>query len=160
VAYQISSDLRDRVVDLGVMQIKIDARGHLVEIADLRGNSPKIAENVYPSSYGGPAWLPGSRALIYAKREAARFNPLEVVNLEKWLYEQGYERAIFNTASSIHRDVDCLPNDPIVVFAGESGAEFRIYASLIVGEDVRLGARKAQADDYDLFKGALDDAVR
>ena len=160
VAYQISSDLRDRVVDLGVMQLKVDARGHLVEIADLRGVTPKIAENVFPSSYGGPAWLPGSRALIYAKREAARFNPLEVVNLEKWLYEQGYERATFNTASSIHRDVDCLPNDPIVVFAGESGAEFRIYASFIVGEDVRLGSRKAQADDYDLFKGVLDDAVR
>src|SRR5690606_11783536 len=35
VAYQISNDLNDRVVDIGVMQLKIDPQGHLVEVADL-----------------------------------------------------------------------------------------------------------------------------
>ena len=160
VAYQISNDLNDRVVDLGVMQLKIDVQDHLVEVANLHGNSSKISENVYPSSKGGVAWLPGSRALIYPKRESARFNPLEVVNLEKWLYDPSYERATINTFSSIHRDVDCLPNDPIVVFAGESGANFQIFASVLLGDDVRLGARKVNPDDYDLFRGVADDASR
>ncbi len=152
VAYQISNDLKDRVVDIGVLQLKIDPQGHLVEMADLQGKTPKIAENVYPSSYSGPTWLPGSRALIYAKREAARMNPLEVVNLEKWLYEPNYVRATIVTTSSIHRDVYCLPNHPIVVFAGQEGVDFQIFASLLIGTDLRLGAQKVDASKYELFK--------
>jgi Tol biopolymer transport system component len=152
VAYQISNDLNDRVVDIGVMQLKIDPAGHLVEVADLHGKTPKIAENVYPSSYCGPTWLPGSRALVYAKREATRLNPLEVVNLEKWLYDQNYQRATITTQSNIHRDVDCLPNHPIIVFAGQSGLEFQIFASVLIGADLRLGAEKADLAKYDLFK--------
>lgn len=160
IAYQISNDLNDRVVDLGVMQLKIDLQDHLVEVAALYGLSSKIAENVYPNAYGGAAWLPGSRALVYAKREATMFNPLEVVNLEKWLYDPSYKRTTITTFSKIHRDVDCLPNDPIVVFAGESGADYQIFASLLLGPDLRLGARKVSSEDYDLFKGAVDDASR
>ena len=152
VAYQISNDLKDRVVDIGVMQLKIDSQGHLVEVADLHGSTPKIAENVFPSSYDGPAWLPGSRALIYAKRESSRFNPLEIVNLEKWLYDPDYERATLATSSSIHRDVACLPNDPLILFAGELGAEFQIFAAVLPGDDVRLGFRQVDPLDYDLFK--------
>jgi Tol biopolymer transport system component len=152
VAYQISNDLNDRVVDIGVMQLKIDPQGHLVEVADLHGKTPKIAENVYPSSYTGPTWLPGSRALVYAKREASRLNPLEVVNLEKWLYDPGYNRITINTNSSIHRDVDCLPNHPIIVFAGQAGVDFQIFASVLLGGDVRLGTQKADLAKYDLFK--------
>ena len=152
VAYQISNDLNDRVVDIGVMQLKIDPAGHLVEVADLHGKTPKIAENVYPSSYTGPTWLPGSRALVYAKRESSRLNPLEVVNLEKWLYDQTYTRATITTSSSIHRDVDCLPNHPIIVFAGQSGLEFQIFASVLLGPDLRLGAEKVDLAKYDLFK--------
>lgn len=152
VAYQISNDLNDRVVDIGVMQLKIDPAGHLVEVADLHGKTPKIAENVYPSSYCGPTWLPGSRALVYAKREATRLNPLEVVNLEKWLYDQNYQRATITTQSNIHRDVDCLPNHPIIVFAGQSGLDFQIFASVLIGADLRLGAEKVDLAKYDLFK--------
>jgi Tol biopolymer transport system component len=152
VAYQISNDLNDRVVDIGVMQLKIDPQGHLVEVADLHGKTPKIAENVYPSSYTGPTWLPGSRAIVYAKRESNRLNPLEVVNLEKWLYDQNYTRATITTQSSIHRDVDCLPNHPIIVFAGQSGLEFQIFASVLIGSDLRLGAEKVDLAKYDLFK--------
>ena len=160
LAYQISNDLNDRVVDLGVMQLKIDSAAHLVEVADLQGNGPKIAENVYPNSYGGPAWVPGSRALIYPKRESVRFNPLEVVNLQKWLYDSTYLRSTVSTSSSIHRDVDCLPNDPVVVFAGESDADYKIFASVLIGDDVRLNGRKTSAEDYDLFRGAVPDATR
>ncbi len=156
LAYQISGDQDERTVDIGVMQIKMDSLGHLVEVADLRGADPKIAENIYPGSYGGPAWLAGSRALIYPKRESNRFNPLEAVNLERWLYGSGDERTSLNTVSSIHRDVDCLPRDPIVVFAGESGQNFQIFASFVAGEDVPLGARDASPDDYDLFRGVPD----
>lgn len=152
VAYQISNDLNDRVVDIGVMQLKIGPSGHLVEVADLHGKTPKIAENVYPSSYTGPTWLPGSRAIVYAKRESSRLNPLEVVNLEKWLYDQNYTRATITTHSSIHRDVDCLPNHPIIVFAGQSGLEFQIFASVLLGPDLRIGAQKVDASRYDLFK--------
>ena len=152
VAYQISNDLNDRVVDIGVMQLKIDPQEHLVELADLHGNSPKIAENVYPSSYTGPTWLPGSRALVYAKREATRLNPLEVVNLEKWLYDQNYTRATITTQSNIHRDVDCLPDHPIIVFAGQTGLDFQIFASVLIGSDLRLGAKKVDLNDYDIFK--------
>jgi len=152
VAYQISNDLNDRVVDIGVMQLKIDPAGHLVEVADLHGKTPKIAENVYPSSYGGPTWLPGSRALVYAKRESNRLNPLEVVNLEKWLYDQNYQRATISTNSSIHRDVDCLPNLPIIVYAGEQGLDYQIFASVLIGPDLRLGAQKVDLAKYDLFK--------
>jgi dipeptidyl aminopeptidase/acylaminoacyl peptidase len=149
---KISNDLNDRVVDIGVMQLKIDPQGHLVEVADLHGKTPKIAENVYPSSYTGPTWLPGSRAIVYAKRESNRLNPLEVVNLEKWLYDQNYTRATITTQSSIHRDVDCLPNHPIIVFAGQSGLEFQIFASVLIGSDLRLGAEKVDLAKYDLFK--------
>jgi Tol biopolymer transport system component len=152
VAYQISNDLNDRVVDIGVMQLKVDPQGHLVEVADLHGKTPKIAENVYPSSYGGPTWLPGSRALVYAKRESNRLNPLEVVNLEKWLYDQTYVRATLTTQSAIHRDVNCLPNHPIIVFAGESGVEFQIFASALIGADLRVGAQKVELSKYDLFR--------
>ncbi len=152
VAYQISNDMNDRVVDIGVMQLKIDPQGHLVEVADLHGKTPKIAENVYPSAYSGPVWLPGSRALVYAKRESARLNPLEIVNLEKWLYDPDYHRTTITTNSSIHRDVDCLPNEPIIVFAGESGVNYQIYASVLIGSDVRLGAQKLDLSKYDLFK--------
>lgn len=152
VAYQISNDLNDRVVDIGVMQLKIDPQGHLVEVADLHGKTPKIAENVYPSSYSGPTWLPGSRALVYAKRESNRLNPLEVVNLEKWLYDQTYTRATLSTQSAIHRDVDCLPNHPIIVFAGESGVDFQIFASALIGSDLRVGAQKVDPGKYDLFR--------
>ncbi len=152
VAYQISNDLNDRVVDIGVMQLKIDPQGHLVEVADLHGKTLKIAENVYPSSYGGPTWLPGSRALVYAKRESNRLNPLEVVNLEKWLYDQSYQRATISTHSSIHRDVDCLPNLPIIVYAGEQGLDYQIFASALIGPDLRLGAQKVDLGKYDLFK--------
>ncbi len=152
VAYQISNDLNDRVVDIGVMQLKIDPQGHLVEVADLHGKTPKIAENVYPSSYAGPTWLPGSRALVYAKRESNRLNPLEVVNLEKWLYDQAYTRATLSTQSAIHRDVDCLPNHPIIVFAGESGVDFQIFASALIGADLRVGAQKVDPGKYDLFR--------
>ena len=140
------------MVDIGVMQLKIDPAGHLVEVADLHGKTPKIAENVYPSSYGGPTWLPGSRALVYAKRESNRLNPLEVVNLEKWLYDQTYVRATINTNSSIHRDVDCLPNLPIIVYAGEQGLEYQIFASALIGPDLRLGAQKVDLAKHDLFK--------
>ncbi|MDB5047634.1 MAG: family peptidase [Fibrobacteres bacterium] len=152
VAYQISNDLNDRVVDIGVMQLKVDPQGHLVEVADLHGKTPKIAENVYPSSYTGPTWLPGSRAIVYAKRESSRLNPLEVVNLEKWLYDQNYTRATITTQSNIHRDVDCLPNHPIIVFAGQSGLDFQIFASVLIGTDLRLGAEKVDLAKYDLFK--------
>ncbi len=152
VAYQISNDLKDRVVDIGVMQLKIGPQGHLVEVADLYGNTPKIAENVFPSSYSGPTWLPGSRALVYAKREAARMNPLEVVNLEKWLYDQSYTRATITTESSIHRDVDALPNHPIILFAGQQGVEFQIFASVLIGADVRVGAKKVNYEQYDIFR--------
>lgn len=152
VAYQISNDLNDRVVDIGVMQLKVDPQGHLVEVADLHGKTPKIAENVYPSSYTGPTWLPGSRAIVYAKRESSRLNPLEVVNLEKWLYDQNYTRATITTQSNIHRDVDCLPNYPIIVFAGQSGLDFQIFASVLIGSDLRLGAEKVDLAKYDLFK--------
>jgi Tol biopolymer transport system component len=152
VAYQISNDLNDRVVDIGVMQLKIDPQGHLVEVADLHGKTPKIAENVFPSSYTGPTWLPGSRALVYAKREGTRLNPLEVVNLEKWLYEPNYQRVTINTNSSIHRDVDCLPNHPIIVFSGQSGVDFQIFASVLLGADVRVGTQKVDPAKYDLFK--------
>jgi hypothetical protein len=140
------------VVDIGVMQLKVDPQGHLVEVADLHGKTPKIAENVYPSSYGGPTWLPGSRALVYAKRESNRLNPLEVVNLEKWLYDQTYVRATLTTQSAIHRDVNCLPNHPIIVFAGESGVEFQIFASALIGADLRVGAQKVELSKYDLFR--------
>lgn len=157
VAYQISNDINDRAVDLGVMQIKIGFENHVVEVASLHGNSFKISQNVYPSSNCGAAWLPGSRGLIYAKRESSRFNPLEVVNLEKWLYDPSYERVTINTLSNIHRDVATLPNDPIVVFAGESGASYQIFASLLLSDDVHLGARKVTADTYDLFRGVADD---
>lgn len=156
LAYQISDDLDARTVDIGVMQLKMDSLGHLVEVADLQGSPLRIAENIYPSSYGGPAWLAGSRALIYPKRESSRFNPLEAVNLEKWLYGAGDERVSLNTVSSIHRDVDCLPNDPIVVYAGESGENFQIFASIVAGEDVPLGGRSVNPDDYDLFRGVPD----
>jgi Tol biopolymer transport system component len=156
LAYQISNDLDDRTVDIGVMQIKMDSLGHLVEVADLQGSDSKIAENIYPSSYGGPAWLAGSRALIYPKRESNRFNPLEAVNLERWLYGSGDERISLNTASNIHRDVDCLPNDPIVIYAGESGKDFQIFASILGGEDVPMGGRSVNPDDYDLFRGVPD----
>jgi len=152
VAYQISNDLNDRVVDIGVMQLKVDPQGHLVEVADLHGKTPKIAENVYPSSYSGPTWLPGSRAIVYAKRESNRLNPLEVVNLEKWLYDQNYVRATITTESNIHRDVDCLPNTPIIVFAGQSGLDFQIFASALIGSDLRLGSEKLDVTKYDLFK--------
>lgn len=152
VAYQISNDLKDRVVDIGVMQLKIDPQGHLVEVADLYGSTPKIAENVFPSSYSGPTWLPGSRALVYAKREAVRMNPLEVVNLEKWLYDQNYKRATITTESSIHRDVVALPNHPIILFAGQQGVEFQIFASVLIGADVRVGAQKINYEQYDIFK--------
>ena len=152
VAYQISNDLNDRVVDIGVMQLKVDPQGHLVEVADLHGKTPKIAENVYPSSYTGPTWLPGSRALVYAKRESSRLNPLEVVNLEKWLYDQNYTRATITTSSNIHRDVDCLKDHPIIVFAGQSGLDFQIFASVLIGQDLRLGAQKVDLAKYDLFK--------
>jgi len=155
LAYQISDDGDDRTVGVGVMQIKMDSLGHLVEVTDLQGVGAKIAENIYPSSYGGPVWLAGSRALLYAKRESDRFNPLEAVNLEKWLYGLGDERTTLNTASSIHRDMDCLPNDPVMVFAAESGQSFQIFASLLSGEDVP-GAREADPDDYDLFRGVPD----
>ena len=151
VAYQISNDLKDRVVDIGVMQLKIDPQGNLVEVADLHGKTPKIAENVFPSSYGGPTWLPGSRALVYAKREAHRMNPLEVVNLERWLYEPNYKRVTVTTSSSIHRDVDCLPNHPIIVFAGQEAVDYQIFASVLIGDDVRLGGKKVDPKDYVLF---------
>jgi dipeptidyl aminopeptidase/acylaminoacyl peptidase len=156
LAYQISDDLSDRTVDIGVMQIKMDSLGHLVEVADLHGEGSKIAQNVYPSSYEGPAWLEGSRALLYPKRESNRFNPLEAVNLEKWLYGSGDERTFLNTTSSIHRDVDCLPHDPIVVFAAESGESFQIFASLLGGEDIPEEARDVNPDTYDLFRGLPD----
>ena len=51
----------------------------------------------------------------------------------------------------------CLPNEPIVVFAGESGASFQIFASILLGEDVHLGTRKVNVNDYDLFRGVADD---
>ncbi len=152
VAYQISNDLKDRVVDIGVMQLKIDPKGHLVEVADLHGNTPKIAENVFPSSYRGPTWLPGSRALVYAKRESTRLNPLEIVNLERWLYDRNYTRSTIPTVSSIHRDVDCLPNHPIILFAGQSGVDYQIFASALIGDEVRLGGKKVDLQEYDLFK--------
>ena len=151
VAYQISNDLKDRVVDIGVMQLKTDPRGHLVEVADLHGNTPKIAENVFPSSYSGPTWLPGSRALVYAKRESHRMNPLEIVNLERWLYDRNYKRSTITTSSSIHRDVDCLPNHPIIVFAGQANVNYQIFASVLIGSDVRLGGTKVNPSDYAIF---------
>jgi hypothetical protein len=89
---------------------------------------------------------------VYAKRESNRLNPLEVVNLEKWLYDQNYTRATITTQSSIHRDVDCLPNNPIIVFAGQSGLDFQIFASVLIGSDLRLGAEKVDLAKYDLFK--------
>ncbi len=150
VAYQISNDLKDRAVDIGVMQLKIDPMGRLIELTDLIGNTPKIAENVYPNSYRGPTWLPGSRALIYAKRESSRLNPLEVVNLEQWLYNQNYERVTINTTSNIHRDVDCLPNHPIVVFAGQEGLTFNIFGSLLDGTDIKI--KGTNPSNYALFK--------
>ncbi|MFC1584342.1 TolB family protein [Fibrobacterota bacterium] len=151
VAYQISNDLKDRAVDIGVMQLKLDPMGRLVELTDLVGTTPKIAENVYPNSYRGPTWLPGSRALIYAKREASRLNPLEIVNLEQWLYNQNYKRLTISTNSSIHRDVDCLPNHPIIVFAGQSGLTFKIFGSYLTGADIKLKSSKTM-NDYALFK--------
>jgi Tol biopolymer transport system component len=151
VAYQISNDLKDRAVDIGVMQLKLDPRGRLVELTDLIGTTPKIAENVYPNSYHGPTWLPGSRALIYAKRESKRLNPLEIVNLEQWLYNQEYNRVTISTNSNIHRDVNCLPNHPIIVFAGQSGLTFKIFGSYLTGSDVKIKEAKA-VTDYALFK--------
>ena len=151
VAYQISNDLNDRAVDIGVMQLKIDPMGRLVEITDLVGNTPKIAENVYPNSYKGPTWLPGSRAIIYAKRESKRLNPLEVVNLEQWLYNKDYERVTINTESSIHRDVDCISNHPIIVFAGQSGLTFKIFGSLLSGADIKVKGNP-NPSNYALFK--------
>ncbi len=151
VAYQISNDLNDRAVDIGVMQLKIDPMGRLVELTDLVGNTPKIAVNVYPNSYKGPTWLPGSRALIYAKRESKRLNPLEVVNLEQWLYNQNYKRVTINTNSNIHRDVECLKDHPIVVFAGQSGLTFKIFGSYLSGGDIKTKG-KSSIDNYALFK--------
>ncbi len=152
VAYQISNDLKDRVVDIGVLQLKMDPMGRLVELTDLVGNTPKIAENVYPSSYRGPSWLPGSRALIYAKRESERLNPLEIVNLEQWLYNQKYERTAINSSASIHRDVDCLPNHPIIVFAGQSGLNFQIFGALLTGSDIKTKEGVANYQEHVLFK--------
>ena len=150
VAYQISNDLKDRTVDIGVLQLKVDPMGRLIELTDLVGNTPKIAENVYPNTYSGPTWLPGSRALVYAKRESSRLNPLEVVNLEQWLYNQNYVRTIIDTKSNIHRDVSCLPNHPIIVFAGQTGLNFNIFGSLLSGSDIKTKS-KAKTD-YALFK--------
>jgi len=150
VAYQISNDLKDRAVDIGVLQLKIDPMGRLIELTDLVGNTPKIAENVYPNTYAGPTWLPGSRALVYAKRESSRLNPLEVVNLEQWLYNQNYKRTTIDTKSSIHRDVYCLPNHPIIVFAGQTGLNFNIFGSLLAGSDVKI--KSPTKTDYALFK--------
>ena len=152
VAYQISNDLKDRAVDIGVMQLKLDPMGRLVELTDLVGTTPKIAENVYPNSYEGPTWLPGSRALIYAKRESKRLNPLEIVNLEQWLYNQNYKRGTISTKSSIHRDVDCLPNHPIIVFAGQADLTFKIFASFLDGGDIKLKGASANIADYGFFK--------
>lgn len=152
VAYQISNDLNDQAVDIGVMQLKKDPQGRLIELTDLIGNTPKIAENVFPSSYRGPAWLPGSRAIIYAKRENQRLNPLEIVNLEQWLYNQTYQRSTISTESSIHRDVSCVPNHPIVVFAGQSGLSFQIFGAYLEGDDIKPQGKDFQISNYEIFK--------
>jgi len=152
VAYQISNDLKDRAVDIGVMQLKIDPLGRLIELTDLVGTTPKIAENVFPNEYRGPTWLPGSRAIIYAKRESKRLNPLEIVNLEQWLYNQKYKRTTISTNSSIHRDVGCLPNHPIIIFAGQSGLTFQIFGSFLTGSDIKIKSTSTKITDYALFK--------
>jgi len=151
VAYQISNDLNDQAVDIGVLQLKSDKK-RLIELTDLIGNTPKIAENVFPNSYKGPAWLPGSRALIYAKRENQRLNPLEIVNLEQWLYNQNYQRSTVNTESSIHRDVSGTPNHPIIVFAGQSGLSFQIFAAFMEGDDIKPKGKNFQIQNYNVFR--------
>ncbi len=152
VAYQISNDIKDQAIDVGVLQLKKDPQGRLIELTDLVGTIPKIAENIFPNSYEGPSWLPGSRALLYAKRESKRLNPLEVVNLEQWLYNQNYTRQTIPTNSNIHRDVYCLPNHPVAVFAGQSGLTYTIFAAFLQGSDVKTKEKLPNINDYAIFK--------
>lgn len=152
VAYQISNDLKDQNVDIGVLQLKKDPMGRLIELTDLIGNTPKIAENVYPNTYKGPAWLPGSRALIYAKRESQRLNPLEIVNLEQWLYNQDYKRTTIETESNIHRDVYCVSSHPVIVFAGQKGLTYQIFGAYMEGDDIKHKGKNFKLSDYVLFK--------
>ncbi|MBF0430390.1 MAG: PD40 domain-containing protein [Fibrobacteria bacterium] len=152
VAYQISNDLKDQIIDIGVLQLKKDPKGRLIELTDLVGTVPKIAENIFPNGYDGPSWLPGSRGLIYAKRESKRLNPLEIVNLEQWLYNQKYKRNVIRTKSSIHRDVSCLADHPIVVFAGQTGLTYKIFAAFLKGSDIILKDKQVDVQKYEIFQ--------
>jgi hypothetical protein len=48
--------------------------------------------------------------------------------------------------------VNCLPNHPIIVFAGQTGLTYQISGAFLTGSDIKIKGNQRKANDYNLFK--------